>query len=133
MNIPSRAGAGIRNTTARPAPAPLAPGFPLPAGCRTVCPGSGSGPPGPPPPIEMPAGDYNNQLKVKLTLEATEVDLFKNDVGKTDIDLWLDCPKPGEEPRVHDREISVGVVESPRIAGKASIFTLEVRLVIGCG
>ena len=90
-------------------------------------------PPGPPPPIEMPAGDYNNQLKVKLTLEATEVDLFKNDVGKTDIDLYLDCPKPGEEPRIYDKEISVGVEESPGVSGKTSIFTLKVRLIIGCG
>ena len=90
-------------------------------------------PPGPPNPIEISGGDHNGQLKIKLTLEATEVDLFKNDVGKTDIDLWLDCPKPGEEPQVYDREISVGVVKSPRVAGNASVFTLKVRLVIDCG
>jgi hypothetical protein len=90
-------------------------------------------PPGPPPPVDISAGDYNNQLKIKLTLEATEVDLFRNDVGKTDIDLCLDCPKPGEDSRVHDREISVGVVESPGITGETSIITLKVRLVIACG
>lgn len=90
-------------------------------------------PPGPPPPIAIPAGEHNNQVKIKLTLEATEVDLFKNDVGKTDIDLYLDCPKPGEDPRIYDREISVGVVESPGITGETSIITLKVRLVLCCG
>lgn len=89
-------------------------------------------PPGPPAPIEMPAGDYNNQLKIKLTLEATEVDLFRNDVGKTDIDLHLDCPKPGEDPRVFEKEVSVGVVESPGITGETSIITLMIRLVLSC-
>ena len=95
--------------------------------------GTTQAPPGPPEPIEMPAGDHNHQLKIKLTLQATEVDLFRNDVGKTDIDLCLDCPGPGEDPRVHDREISVGVVESPAITGETSIITLKVRLVLTCG
>ncbi len=95
--------------------------------------GTTQAPPGPPEPIEIPAGDHNNQLKVKLTLEATEVDLFRNDVGKTDIDLYLDCPGPGERQRVHEREISVGVVESPGITGETSIVTLKVRLVLDCG
>ena len=90
-------------------------------------------PPGPPVPVEMSAGNYTNQLKIKLTLEATEVDLFKIDVGKTDIDLCLDCPRPGEDPRTYDKEISVGVVESPGITGETSIITLKVRLVIFCG
>jgi len=90
-------------------------------------------PPGPPLPIKIPAGNQNNQIKVKLTLEATEVDLFKNDVGKTDIDLYLDCPEAGEEPTICDREISVGVVESPAFRGETSIITLKVRLVLRCG
>ena len=90
-------------------------------------------PPGPPAEVEMSAGDYNNQFKIKLTLEATEVDLFKNDVGKTDIDLHLHCPKPGENPRTYDKEISVGVVESPGITGETSIVTLKIRLVLSCG
>jgi hypothetical protein len=89
-------------------------------------------PPGPPAPIVLAAGDYNNELKVKLTLEATEVDLFKNDVGKTDIDLVLKCPKPGENARVHEHEVSVGVVESPGIIGETSIVTLLVRLELLC-
>ena len=89
-------------------------------------------PPGPPVPVEMPAGDYNNEIKIKLTLEATEVDLFRNDVGITDIDLTLSCPKPGEQPLVHEHDISVGVVESPGITGETSIVTLRVRLELLC-
>ncbi|MBT8071648.1 MAG: hypothetical protein HKP21_10800 [Xanthomonadales bacterium] len=94
--------------------------------------GTTQAPPGPPASVEIPAGDYNNQIKVKLTLEATEVDLFRNDVGKTDIDLVLDCPRPGEDPRVHEQEISVGVMESPGISGEASIVTLGIQLVLCC-
>jgi hypothetical protein len=85
-------------------------------------------PPGPPEPIELPVGDCCNEIKIKLTLEATEVDLFKNDVGKTDIDLTLKCPKPGETSLLHDHEVSVGVAESPGITGESSIVTLLVRL-----
>lgn len=94
--------------------------------------GTTQAPPGPPDPIEISAGDHNTQIKIKLTLEATEVDLFRNDVGKTDIDLYLDCPKAGEDPRVYDREISVGVVESPGLTGETSIITLNVRLILAC-
>ena len=90
-------------------------------------------PPGPPQPVVMAAGDHNNEIKIKLTLEATEVDLFRNDVGKTDIDLHLNCPKPGEDERVYNKEISVGVVESPGITGETSIITLKVRLALVCG
>jgi hypothetical protein len=98
----------------------------LPSGVTQV-------PPGPPAAIEIPAGDENNQIKIKLTLEATEVDLFRNDVGKIDIDVYLDCPGPGEDPRVFEKEISVGVVESPGITGETSIITLKVQLILSCG
>lgn len=89
-------------------------------------------PPGPPEPVEISAGDYNHEIKIKLTLEATEVDLFRNDVGKTDIDLTLICPKPGERSLIHEHEVSVGVVESPGITGETSIVTLLVRLELFC-
>ena len=89
-------------------------------------------PPGPPAPLELPAGECGQRVKVKLTLEATEVDLFRNDVGITDIDTYLECPGPGQPPLVHDGKISVGVIESPGITGETSIITLQVRLVLSC-
>lgn len=85
-------------------------------------------PPGPPAAVEMPVGDCSNELKIKLRLEAIEVDLFRNDVGVTDIDLCLACPGPGAKPLVHEREISVGVSDS----GRDSVVTLKVRLVLTC-
>jgi len=85
-------------------------------------------PPGPPAAIEMPAGDRDNEIKIKLRLEATEVDFFRNDVGLTDIDLYMKCPGPGVEPLVYDRDISVGVSDS----GRDSVVTIKVRLALSC-
>ena len=90
-------------------------------------------PRGPPAPLEVPAGECGQKVQIKLTLEATEVDLIRNDVGITDLDTYLNCPGPGEEPLVHDGEISVGVIESPGLTGETSIFTLKFRLVLSCG
>lgn len=89
-------------------------------------------PPGPPAPLELPAGECGGQVKVKLTLEATEVDLFRNDVGIVDKDISFECPGPGKGPLVRDTEISVGVTESPGITGETSIITLTVRMVLAC-
>lgn len=90
-------------------------------------------PPGPPEPLVLPAGECGGKVKVKLTLEATEVDLFRNDVGITDIDTYLECPGPGEDTLIRNGEISVGVIESPGITGETSIITLKVRLELACG
>jgi len=88
--------------------------------------GTTQAPPGPPAAVEMPVGDCSNELKIKLRLEATEVDVFSNDFGVSDIDLYLKCPAPGAEPLVHERDISVGVSDS----GRDSVVTVKVRLVL---
>lgn len=85
-------------------------------------------PPGPPAPVEILVGDCSNEIKIKLRLEASEVDFFRNDVGLTDIDLHLKCPGPGAEPLVHDHDLSVGVSDS----GRDSVVTIKVRLVLSC-
>jgi len=90
--------------------------------------GTTQAPPGPPAPVEIPTGDCSNEIKVRIRLEAHEVDLFRNDVGLTDIDLHLACPGPGEEPLVLERDISVGVSDS----GRDSVVTLKIRLVLSC-
>ncbi len=87
-------------------------------------------PPGPPAAVEIPAGEAGQQLKIKVHLKATEVDLFRNDVGETSLDVTLDCPQPGEDPLVHDHDVSVGVVESPGLTGETSIFSVKVRFEI---
>ena len=89
-------------------------------------------PPGPPAPIDLAAGDSGNQVKVRLTLEATDVDLFKNDVGIITVDDYLDFPESGAEPTVYDKLVSVGVLESPGLTGEASVFSVMVRLELSC-
>ncbi len=94
----------------------------LPSGTTQV-------PPGPPEAVEIPAGEAGKKLLIKTRLEATEVDLFRNDVGETTLDFSMECPGPDEEPLVQEHDISVGVMESPGIVGETSIFTLKVRFV----
>ncbi|MGD9020994.1 MAG: hypothetical protein PVF46_04300 [Lysobacterales bacterium] len=85
-------------------------------------------PPGQPAVLEMPVGDCNDNVKIKIRAEATEVDLFSNDSGLADIDVILDFPTAGEAPLVQERDICIGVSESPR----SSLITLKTRLVLSC-
>jgi len=84
-------------------------------------------PPGPPAAVEIPAGEAGKRLLLKVRLQATEVDLFKNDVGETSVDFSLECPAAGEPAVVHEHDVSVGVVESPGIIGETSVFGLKIR------
>ena len=85
-------------------------------------------PPNQPVEVEIIAGECNDDVKIKIRAEATEVDLFKSDSGLTDIDVRLDFPGAGEAPLVHEREICIGVSEAPR----SSLITLKTRLVLSC-
>lgn len=86
-------------------------------------------PPGEPAILEMPVGDCNDDVKIKIRAEVTEVDLFSNDSGFADIDVVFDFPRAGESPLVLERDICIGVSESPR----SSLVTLKTRLVLSCG
>jgi hypothetical protein len=87
-------------------------------------------PPGPPAPLVLPAGEADGQILVRLSLTATEVDLFQNDSGTIESDLT--CPCPTEEDRItaHQTELSVGVRESPGFLNQVAVFTLKLRIVI---
>jgi hypothetical protein len=85
-------------------------------------------PPGQPVAVEIPVGDCGGDVKIRIRAEATEVDLFSNDSGLTDIDLMLDFPGAGEAPLVQERDICIGVSES----GRSSLVTLKTRLVLSC-
>ncbi|MCF6226600.1 MAG: hypothetical protein L3J22_09920 [Xanthomonadales bacterium] len=89
-------------------------------------------PPGPLQSIKIPAGDCGKPVKIKILAEATEVDIFKNDVGKKNIDLSLQCPSANDEPLIVEREIQIGVVETPNLSSKTSLFTIKVRFVLNC-
>ncbi|MGD9264649.1 MAG: hypothetical protein PVJ71_02600 [Lysobacterales bacterium] len=83
-------------------------------------------PPGQPLTLEIPVGDCNNDVKIKIRAEATEVDFFSNDSGFADLDVILDFPGVGEAPLVQEKDICIGVSEAPR----ASLITLKTRLVL---
>ena len=87
-------------------------------------------PPGPVEPLVIPGGTGQDHILVRLSLKATEVDLFQNDSGTVETDLT--CPCPSEEDRIsaHQTEMSVGVRESPGFLNQVAIFTLKLRVVI---
>lgn len=86
-------------------------------------------PHGSPEAIVLDAGEGGSQLKVFLKLVATEVDLFRNDDGESELNFTMPCPNPGEAPFTMEKEISCGVTEKPIVADNTSIFTVIVRLV----
>lgn len=85
-------------------------------------------PHGSPAPIELDAGDPGSELKIWMRLVATEVDLFRNDEGESELHFTMACPLPGEAPLVLEKEISCGVTEKPVVADSTSIFRVMVRL-----
>ena len=89
-------------------------------------------PPGPPEPLVLEAGGCGDQVLVRLQVDATEVDWLIHDKGSASLDVAMKCPGPGEAPISKDVEVSVGVVESPGIAGETSIFRLVLRLEATC-
>lgn len=89
-------------------------------------------PPGPPAPLVLSAGDCGEQILVRLQVNATEVDFLIHDKGSSSLDVAMKCPGAGELENKKDIEISVGVVESPGIAGETSVFRVVLRLAAEC-
>ncbi len=87
-------------------------------------------PPGPPEPLVLPGGDGEKEILIRLTLVATEVDLFQNDSGTVESDLTCPCPSADDRISAHQTEMSVGVRESPGFLNQVSVFTLKLRVVI---
>lgn len=86
-------------------------------------------PHGSPDAMILEAGDAGSELKVWLRLVATEVDLFRNDTGESELNFTMVCPAAGEAPLAVEKEISCGVTEKPIVADNTSIFKVLVRLV----
>jgi len=89
-------------------------------------------PPGPPEPLVLTCGEGGREVMARLSLTATEVDLFISDSGTASIDLKINAPGPGEQPFTREFEIGAGVRESPGILNKNAIFTVHGRLVLSC-
>jgi hypothetical protein len=99
---------------------------------HTLSSGATQEPPGPPAPVEIPAGEGGKELMVRLTLHATEVDFFKSDSGETQINFHMPSPSPGSAPIVRETEVSVGVRESPGLMDETAVLTLALRLEASC-
>jgi hypothetical protein len=84
---------------------------------------------GSPEPLVLDAGEGGVDLKIWLKLIATEVDLFRNDTGESQLNFSMPCPNPGDSPITLEKEISCGVTEKPVVADNTSIFTVKVLLV----
>ena len=87
-------------------------------------------PPGPPEPLVLQAGEGEQNILIRLTLVATEVDLFQNDSGTVESDLTCPCPTVEDRISAHQTELSVGVRESPGFLNQVAVFTLKLRIVI---
>jgi len=86
-------------------------------------------PHGSPDALVLDAGEPGSELKIFLKLVATEVDMFRNDEGESELNFTMPCPRPGDAPFAFEKEISCGVTEKPIVADNTSIFTVNVRLV----
>lgn len=99
---------------------------------HTLASGATQEPPGPPAPVEIPAGSGGVELMIRLTLIATEVDFFKSDTGETQVNFHMPAPSPGTPPIVRETEVSVGVRESPGLIDETAVLTLKLRLEAHC-
>jgi len=89
-------------------------------------------PHGSPDPVTIYSGECLTELLIRLNLTATEVDLFKNDVGKASMEFKMECPGPGISSINREIDIAAGVRESPGILNKSSVFTAGVRFDLVC-
>jgi hypothetical protein len=78
------------------------------------------------------AGECTGELLVKMHLEATEVDLFVNDVGQASMEFKLECPGPAGGSVTKEIEIAAGVREAPAFLNRDSVFTVQVRFDLVC-
>ena len=64
---------------------------------------------GSPEPQVIFEGECTDEVLVRMELTATEVDMFKNDVGKASKDVKIGCPGPGGDTVTKDVDIAAGV------------------------
>lgn len=89
-------------------------------------------PHGSPPPQVLCNGECKSEIRLRMHLTATEVDLFVNDVGKIEKDLVIACPGPAGGTVTKEVDLAVPVRESPPILPQKAVFTLRVRFNLTC-
>ena len=92
-------------------------------------PGSTQVPPNAGRAVMLEAGEGGDQVSVRLTLEAKEVDWLVDDHGSNVRIISVDCPGPGGEPIASEWDIWARVREAPGFPGGSAVLKLRVRLV----
>ncbi|MCP4748394.1 MAG: hypothetical protein GY874_20000 [Desulfobacteraceae bacterium] len=97
-----------------------------------LTPGKAQPPPRPGQIVTIPAGTCGTKPRVKIIVNAAEVDWLFDDKGSNVIDVPMQCPGRREKPFTQDQQILVRVRESPRFFGGEAVFKAKVRLVATC-
>ena len=95
-------------------------------------PGATQAPPDPDQSMELEAGECGGETRVRLTLEATEVDWLMDDTATNVLMVTVPCPVPGSEPIVLEPEIAARVKEAPSLVGGPAVLRIKLRLVARC-
>lgn len=96
---------------------------------HTLASGDTQPPPGPPEPLVIAAGECGDEIQIHLRLKASEVDLFRNDVGENSVSFSMRNPNAGGGPIVEQKTITVGVTEMPAQTSSAEFqLTVELKL-----
>ncbi len=97
-----------------------------------LLPGATQAPPNPERSVELSAGECGTEVRVRLTLEATEVDWLVDDNASNVVVVKVNCPAAGGEPTVLEPEIAARVREAHGYQGGLAVLKIKMRLVARC-
>lgn len=95
-------------------------------------PGATQAPPESTHPVALAAGDCGAETRLRLTLEATEVDWLIDDNASNVTMITVQCPAAGAEPTVAEHEIEARVREAPGFQGGLAVLKLKLRVTARC-
>jgi hypothetical protein len=95
-------------------------------------PGSTQVPPVPDHPLVLEGGDCGSEVRLRLTLQATEVDWLVDDHGSNVTMTSVPCPGPGQERIKTELEISARVKEAPGFQGGLAVLKVKLVAVASC-
>jgi hypothetical protein len=96
---------------------------------HTLEPGEVRAPFGNPESRQICAGPCEARVRVTVDLQATEVDLFVDDVGHASCDVLIERPHPGCAIS-KEVDLAAEVFEAPAILKKRSVFTVRIRFTL---
>ena len=84
---------------------------------------------GSPAPQQICAGPCDERVRVTVDLQATEVDLFVDDVGHASRDVIIERPHPACAVS-KEIDLAAEVFEAPAILKRRSVFTVRIRFTL---